>query len=268
MTKNNKATLMLCIYIIYITLFLTASLMSCSQEPDSASVDTQDNTAEILPYKISITKDNADELRGDYNNILLMYPTVSYPDESGKADKINEMIRDIAVSVFNTFGVDSDDAESYSYVTETAMIMLKKENFFSAVMTGYYTTDTAAHREYFSYSINCDIENERLLTSEDIIKDFIKIRGLFISGKFTLSYGMDDLLEETTYADIFTQYKADYSIYPDVYFTSSSFGVVTEIVYHLGGNACFEIPYSEVISYLNADIAAISEIYKNTDNKK
>lgn len=252
MRNNTKRIITACTLIIFLAILSVSVLVSCGKGTGTSSPDTQ-NQAE-LPYEISVVKDSAEELSGIKGNITLMYPQMNYPGNEAAADKINGLIKNLAVSVFKEAGLESDDIESYMYVTETALITLKKENFFSAVVTGYYITDTASHQEYFSYSVNCDISQEKLLTSEDIITNFEKIRALFIDGKFTQSYGEETLLDETTHTDIFTQYKADYSIYPDVYFTSSSFGVIVEIVYHLGGNACFEIPYSDVKEYLNADL--------------
>ena len=42
------------------------------------------------------------------------------------------------------------------------------------------------------------------------------------------------------------QYRSEYGIYPDIYFTGDSFGMVIELVFALGGYALFEVPLSLV----------------------
>ena|GEM_PF-2745812 len=256
--SRNKRRLIFKVCLILFALSVAVSLSSCSSGSGPTDGDDANSGSQIpLPYEISIKE----ELPKDgENDIVLMYPQIKYEGKEETAAEINEMLNDFVMAEFKKTGLDSSGVESYSYVTESVLITLKRKGFFSAVMSGYYISDAALHQEYFTYSVNFDIDNVKFIEAEDVIGDFVKIRGLFLDGKFALADGIDDLLEETTYSDMFVQYRADYNIYPGVYFTSSSMGIIVEVVYLLGGTACFEIPYAEVAEYINADLTAITDI--------
>ena len=255
--SRKKWSLFFKVCVILLILTAAVTLFSCREIPGDAGDDAvRDTASAVLPYEISIAENSP--VHGE-NDIILMYPQIKYEGKEETAEQINALLYEYALSEFKKTGLDSSGSDSYSYVTESVLVTVKREGFFSAVISGYYVSSEALHQEYFTYSVNLDIDNVRFITSEDVIADFVNIRTLFLDGKFTLSNGIDDLLEETTLEDMFVQYRADYNIYPGVYFTSSALGIIVEVVYLLGGTACFEIPYADVAEYISGDVEAIAQ---------
>ncbi|MFY9382344.1 MAG: hypothetical protein WBI55_01685 [Eubacteriales bacterium] len=206
----------------------------------------QDNTTSP-GYDVRTEKETT---QSDIGNITMQYPVVEPDNESEiDAETINAIIREYMDEKRKEEQLESGDPDldsEYVYKITSTDVKYSSKKFLSIVITGeYYITDSA-HPTIFCYSINCDMESGELITPDTLIRDFSTIRSLFTKGKFTLKQGQKNLLEQTNYEDIILQYRPEYGIYPDIYFTGDSFGMVIELVFALGGYALFQVPTSLV----------------------
>lgn len=188
--------------------------------------------------------------KSDIGDITMQYPVVEPDDESEiDADTINAIIREYMDEKRKEERLESGDPDldsEYVYKITSTDVKYSSKKFLSIVITGEYYISDSAHPTIFCYSINCDMESGEIITPDALIRDFSTIRSLFTKGKFTLKQGQKDLLKQTNYEDMILQYRSEYGIYPDIYFTGDSFGMVIELVFALGGYALFEVPLSLV----------------------
>lgn len=188
--------------------------------------------------------------KSDIGDITMQYPVVEPDDESEiDADTINAIIREYMDEKRKEERLESGDPDldsEYVYKITSTDVKYSSKKFLSIVITGEYYISDSAHPTIFCYSINCDMESGEIITPDALIRDFSTIRSLFTEGKFTLKQGQKDLLKQTNYEDMILQYRSEYGIYPDIYFTGDSFGMVIELVFALGGYALFEVPLSLV----------------------
>lgn len=188
--------------------------------------------------------------KSDIGDITMQYPVVEPDDESEiDADTINAIIREYMDEKRKEERLESGDPDldsEYVYKITSTDVKYSSKKFLSIVITGEYYISDSAHPTIFCYSINCDMESGEIITPDALIRDFSTIRSHFTEGKFTLKQGQKDLLKQTNYEDMILQYRSEYGIYPDIYFTGDSFGMVIELVFALGGYALFEVPLSLV----------------------
>lgn len=191
-------------------------------------------------------KPTSESKEQDGSEIKMIYPLLTSAGQSGHtADEINSLIREYMDEERRITCIDSAGDE-YEYVIEAADVKYVGKTFFSAVIRGYVYSDGAPYPTVFAYTLNCDTKSCRILEDGDLIKDFGKLRSLFTSGKFKMTEGEDDLLDNTTYEDLMIEYRPEYGIYPSVYYAGSGFGLALETVYSLGGYALFEISIDEL----------------------
>ena len=230
-------------------------------EPDGTAAGTDGTTADT-PSTAAGTEPSTDDVTDDTHNpptgmhitteqstfdengshIQMIYPTVV---SHGSADEITktlraEMDRRRVEELLGFAGGESN------YKVENVSVELCRPTFVSLVVTGYCYVSESSHPEYFAYTINYDVNAKKLLTGEDLIKDFDAVREKFTGGGFRTVYGQAGLLDEMSYEDMITAYHAEYGIYPEVYYTSDGFGIAVELVYTLGGYALFETTQSSL----------------------
>lgn len=229
-------------------------------EPDGTAAGTDGTTADTP--STAGTEPSTDDVTDDTHNpptgmhitteqstfdengshIQMIYPTVV---SHGSADEITktlraEMDRRRVEELLGFAGGESN------YKVENVSVELCRPTFVSLVVTGYCYVSESSHPEYFAYTINYDVNAKKLLTGEDLIKDFDAVREKFTGGGFRTVYGQAGLLDEMSYEDMITAYHAEYGIYPEVYYTSDGFGIAVELVYTLGGYALFETTQSSL----------------------
>lgn len=133
-------------------------------------------------------------------------------------------------------------------------ISIKFEGCFDVQDENAYI-DTGA--KMFAYSMNIDISNMQILTNEQLYADFFALKRRFTNGSLVLKQGDDDLLDNASYTDLFSQYNDKYTIYPDVYFTKDSVNVIIMLNSDLGGHAVFTESLSDSKEYINTYLAAL-----------
>lgn len=226
----------------------TSNNYTSNDTTDNPETTTSDNTTSP-GYDVETETETT---QSDIGNITMQYPVVE-PDAESEidADTINAIIREYMDEKRKDERLESGDPNldsEYVYKITSTDVKYSSKKFLSVVITGEYYISDSAHPTIFCYSINCDMESGEIITPDALIRDFSVIRQLFTKGKFSLKQGQKDLLEHTNYEDMILQYRSEYGIYPDIYFTGESFGMVIELVYTLGGYALFEVPASLVSS--------------------
>ncbi len=212
-------------------------------ETETEPEDTDGQTSSDDGYTVDT---EVETQKTDNGDVTIVYPTIKDPENNDETTELlNKLIKDYMDQKFKYDGV-TDTGSEYTYeITDTVTTILTDE-FASIIIKGrYYISDTP-NPTVFAYTINCDIKASAIISASDLVYDFGDVRNLFLNGKFTLTEGMEGLLEETNYEDMIMEYRAEYGVYPNVYFTESGFGMVIDLVYTLGGYALFEIPYSSV----------------------
>ncbi len=176
--------------------------------------------------------------------------TISYPRYADADHELFDIsMRNYAMEKYNASGMMPDDNALYEVLS--CDIKYESETLVSAVVTGHIINDTAAHDSFFSYTVNADPSTGRIYLPEELVGDLELIKGGIHDNSFTQTMGIAGLLEEINPEDITLSWRSDYGVFPNVYFTNDSFGVVAELPYALGGYASFEISYAGADSMMN-----------------
>ncbi len=139
-------------------------------------------------------------------------------------------------------------------------------SLISIVFDGYYDiNDENSHIDTgassVKYSLNIDIANMKILTSEQLISSFTSLKSRFVGGDMLFESGAEELLDIASLDDLFFQYKAEYEIYPDIYFTEDNVKIIILLTSDLGGDAVFSDNINEAREYIYADMPALSSLF-------
>lgn len=247
-----------------ITLIMVFSIIGCSDKEKKNSEDSNITSSETVAESSTGVIDSTDAVVTTENtenidvSILTVYSesfmhggcsvTLLYPRYGdGEHDAFDISMRNYAMTKFNQQGIMPEDSGLYEILS--CDIKLETEYFMSAVVTGQIINPTAAHDMHFAYTVNADTRNGKVYLSEELVGDVELIKSGFTEGRFTQSYGIDGLMDAiddnvVNYDDITGSWRSDYGVFPDMYFTNDSFGVIAEIPHAIGGYAGFEIPYA------------------------
>ena len=229
---------------------------STPEVQDTRPVESSTDT--IAPEKTELTVKTETFYDGG-NTATLMYP--SYGD--GEHNAFDKAMRDFALTEFAKQGMMPEDNAVYEILT--CDIKLETEYFVSAVVTGQLINPTAAHDLHFAYTVNADTSSGRIYLSEELVGDIELIKAGFTESKFAKSYGIDGLMDFVTADEITGSWRSDYGIFPDMYFTDDSFGIVAELPHAVGGYAGFEIPYADTGDMINPVANGLCGIIVTTD---
>lgn len=196
----------------------------------------------------------------DGNNVKLMYPIVSGYANAETEEAVNSAARALALDMYRREGLMSDSDGGYTYTPTDAVVTLQCDTFYSVYIGGVVSSDVSGGTECFVFSLNCDLSSGTFLSTEDGIANYEGLRKMFIRGKFTQDFGYDNLVEHMTEESLLQQYKAEYDIYPPVYFREGKLGFLVETVPLLDGYAGFTMDIRKAAKYMNTQNAAISKL--------
>ena len=207
----------------YLALLLLVPLLLCACGSSVKLPDAQ--------YSISITEEY---LKADGNSVKLLYPTVAgLPDpETEKA--VNEAAAALARRHYEEEGLMHDSDGGYTYTALTAEIMLASRDFYSVCIVGVITSDVSGGRDTFAYTLNCDLTEKSFLETEDIVSDYSALAKEFTAKTFSFAFGDESPEKQMSRKSLIEQYKADYGIYPCVYFTEGGFGILVDTLPSIG----------------------------------
>ena len=177
-------------------------------------------------------------------------------DIAGIQDKINTPVMQHAVFQYENALPNASElissGSAVSYEITAAKVTYMGNGLLSARSEGMidYANDTNDVK--FAYSIIIDLSTGRDIAPKKIYSDFGSIITLFTSGKFKQISGEDSLLSSVSLEKLMENYKyyAQYSTYPETYFTEDSLVIILDTDREHGFFAEFSIALTEVNGYL------------------
>ena len=117
---------------------------------------------------------------------------------------------------------------------------------YSAVFSGSYAIfnedgDRTDGQELI-YTINVDLDSEKILGTADIVSDYAKLAELFRTGKFAESAAASGALDK---------FRPEYGIYPDVALDRENFCVVISPESFAEKPAVYTLPLAEAAAFLS-----------------
>ncbi len=190
-------------------------------------------------------------MQEDGNEISLMYPQIKgYPDADAQT-RMNAEIARYAHAMYEKQDLIATEDGGYEYAVTAAEVTLQTEGFLSGYIFGAIYSQYSGKGAFFAYTLNCDIENGCLYTADELLSDYDYLAQRFLKGDFTQHFGYEEMDGMMSYADMLLQYKTEYGIYPDIYFTQEGVGLLVETVTLLGGYAGYTLPYPRAREALN-----------------
>ena len=138
--------------------------------------------------------------------------------------------------------------------------------FISMVFSGYFVSYSEfSHIDLgesdFRYSVNIDVQEKQQIADSMILSDFLSLKTYFIQGKMNFEHGMEGLLNNANYTDLFSQYSSLYKIYPSFYFTKEKMMMIISLTSDMGGNAVFSCSINDSKAFMNVYHYSMSDLY-------
>lgn len=184
----------------------------------------------------------------DGDSIIIKYPTIETNNNGEKSDIVNSLLREAALQkLYDQYLADENGEFTYD-ITDTTLY--RSSGTISSVSKGRLHAENSAHNYIFAYSVNIDEDTGKLYTFSDIIADFDSFKKIFLAGKFTLTDGSREVVDDLGWEYLMSQCSVEYDIYPDIYMDGDLIGVIFEVPYTVGSTAIFTINKSELDSAL------------------
>lgn len=256
--------------------FLTALSVGCTRKakdpiPNNTTsateyVQTTDLTAEQATTDVDTADPDKTGVYAFSENftengcyVTLMYPY--YGD--GRHEQFDIAMRNLAMQMYTQSAV-VQEADSVYEITDCD-ITLETEYFVSAVIRGRVFSPGTTRDTIVAYTVNADTQTGKLYLSEELIGDLSELKAAFADGEFQQTMGLTDVLSEITPEDIMQSWREDYGVFPRMYFTEKSFGILPEVPDVIGGYAGFQIPYTNVGDMINPVAKGLCGIIVTTD---
>ncbi len=183
-----------------------------------------------------------------------IYPKVTLSDSGELSERINLEIEAACNNLFKrslpgAASIVNGGAEII-YKTTACNTYLHNDRYLSVefhvtidVFGG--VTDEMPSKAYSAFNI--DLSTGEVLYPEKLIIDLDKLKDAVINGLFTPDEGV--VLPEADIAEALVQYRADYGIYPAVYFDADRVCVCVELAKLQGGYALFYVSDDKATEY-------------------
>ncbi len=229
--------------IVFILTLAMLALVSCTK-----SLPMADYNCTAAQYSEDT---NEHELR-------IYYPVIVGAENS---DALNEKLRDAAVSYMENYLTYNAPNGYYTYEIGTVTATLQLPELVSFLCIGSCYSESAPHPETIVYTLNMDPRDGSFYEFDELISDFDLLAKKFTDGKFDQISGAEDLIDQISLTDMFTQYSSLYKIYPPLYFIADDNDVLlafsVELVYSLGGHAEFAIDTDDVKKAIGTQLSQI-----------
>lgn len=123
-------------------------------------------------------------------NISIQYPVVSNLSDKNMEEKVNNLLKDNALSVIKGYEMD----ENKDTLTVTAKVISVNRKRIAVTYEGLYHADKAAHPVNLFYSNTVDLDGARNLGLNDYA-DAYTVAGYMVSGDYKFSNVAGDLEE-------------------------------------------------------------------------
>ena len=214
-----------------------------TEVPESeSSIQTEAAMSEV-PIELYTVEIKQETLENEAYTANLIYPQVTGYSDREIEEKVNALIYSYVSKKMNT-SISLTGADSgINYDIESFNVTYKGEKFISALCRGSVYVEGNAYVTGFAYGINIDFAGAKLVGFDSIV-DYNGFKTGFTNGEFKLTRGYEQLLDETNFSDIISQYDPLYSIYPEFYVKQTdngiNLGVITDTIHVLGDVAEFE----------------------------
>jgi hypothetical protein len=200
--------------------------------------------------EFTIVDSNISKEEGDlsYN---IKFPQIDGLDDFEKQAKINDLIKNEAISVLNYYLETRSDVE----IEINYEITLQTSKLLSIQYYGMGTVSGAAHPNKLFYTTNIDLVDEKKLRLSDIVSIDSKFANKFINGEFTPmwieqsekinwnEFIVEELISDFNNADSFEYIGSERQSDIFCYLTEKALGISIPVSPVIGGHAEFEIEF-------------------------
>ncbi len=234
---------------ILATFLLILPLVSCKEE-SSPSAETVNMTAETV----------TENFMDGTNSVMLKYPSVSGSGDAEKDARINAILASYARDMYEYQAPLKDEEGGYSYAATDVRVTYLSDSFLSACIGGTILSGFSGNASNFFYTVNLNLDSGELYSSEDILSDYKTLRELFLEGDFMQQFGHIGLMDQMTREDLILQYREEYGILPQVYFTKDCIGFLLEVLPMLDGYAGFTLSYAQAEDCLDKNNPFVTHV--------
>ena len=239
------------LYIIIAIIILGISVIMCfvhKNPHNEHSIESDADTKILDDTSYAAVESETVPLNGD--SVTIKYPSLETASSSGhmtpkeNVERINELLREAALKKLHDQYLEDEDRKFTYDITDT--VLYRSPGVISSVSKGRLHVESAAHDYVFAYSVNIDENTGELYTFSDIIIDFDYFKEVFLAGKFSLTDGLKEVVDDLGWEYLMNQYNTEYGLYPGVYLNGSKVGIIFEVPYVVGSVAIFTIEKNEL----------------------
>ncbi|MDR3584177.1 MAG: hypothetical protein P4L59_02495 [Desulfosporosinus sp.] len=232
---------------LIIVLLLTVTMSGCGTTKDSTVSGT---TAVKAVDKVSTADAQYDLTKATYSDqkVKINYPQINNLSDSGKQQKINELIKTSAINILN----DYKDSLSGLSLTMDYEIKYKGAELLSIEYLGLANVKDTAHPVNMIQTTNIDLKKEKLLAISDVVTVNDSFAEKIKAGKYK-AYSSDldlkaagalnDVLNGLSNQDLLESFKQQTARF---YFTNDSLGVSLEVAHAVGDHLEMEMEYKSL----------------------
>jgi hypothetical protein len=249
--KLKKSITILCISLSLV--FVSCSSRITKHESSSDPSVKQNDSSDIGIEFVVKTYEDVTPGKEESKKTLLV-PEIS---SGANAEAVNALIKQAAENHFKKVipnaSYFTEQGGFYNYETKKSEITSFRDGIISVVFSGSFQTYsdsgiTDTSLSDFCHSVIIDTNTAEYIDTVDIITDLDLMIECFTDGKFTLT---DGGIPADAESGVMEEYRTDYGIYPDIFFTPSSFCFITVDINSLSSAyAVYSIPL-ENAEFLN-----------------
>ena len=282
--KKIAFLLSLGVFLVMIALIIVSAVMRKDQPTDEPAESTY--VPETMQYDDVLSapiyegmpdgvyyKRNTTKLVTDVetaSRIVMTYPIFGGFQGEGADDEINELITYHNSEMQRQFGNGMDKMLGryimVVYEVSDFYITYIDSDFISIMYDGVFAVSSEKDHidlgnSYFKYSLNIDVKNRKMITSDELVTNFSTMKLTFQKGAMTMEYGLEGLHDNISYYEMFGQYTDTYGIYPMMYFTKDKVMLIISLTPDLGGNAVYSYNIKDSAGFLDHSIVSMQKYY-------
>ena len=282
--KKIAFLLSLAVFLIMLTVIIVVSVMRREkpiQDPiestyvpetiqyeDELSEPIYEGMPDGVYYRRNTTKTVTDVETA--SRIVMNYPIFGGFQGEGTDAEINELIVYHNTEMQRQFGNGMDKMLGryikVVYEVSDFYITYIDSDFISIMYEGVFAVSSENDHidlgnSYFRYSLNLDVKNRKLITSDELITNFNSLKLTFQKGDMEMEHGLEGLCDNISYYEMFHEYSDTYNIYPMLYFTKDKVMIIISLTPDLGGNAVFSYNIKDSTGFLDHGLISMQKYY-------
>lgn len=233
---------------------------------DEISEPVYDGMPDGISYRKVSTRITTDTKTG--SRLVMNYPVFSGFGESD--EDINSLILYHNETMKKIHGNGMEKMLGWNvkviYEVNDFLISYIDTNLISIVYNGVFSSfsendhiDTGNY--YFKYSLNIDVQNKKIITSDDMISNYLLMKSHLIAGDMNAEYLMEDYFEYFTYYDMLVQYGDAYKNYPMLYFSDEKLNIIISLTPDAGGHAVFSYNLQDSREFIDGNLEPLRGLF-------